>query len=218
GVRRGGWGGTRRPPARKGGPRRTRPPQQKRAPPPPGQPRRPPAMPRREEDCRARTHTLPPVLRASLAIGRRNRLRQFQRSTTLSLGITLRRRGGRLHRGPGNLGGRAAKSRAVPPSNSSPPPLPPAPPHTTPPHPPPLFPYTSPFRSRTHYRLFCALPLLLAGVTGCANSSAAPPCRSASRFDAEAAGCIEGRVIWAGEPPRVAPYPYQIPPGPRCSR
>jgi len=66
---------------------------------------------------------------------------------------------------------------------------------------------------RTLYRTFCALPLLLAGVAGCANSSAAPPCRSASRFDAEAAGCIEGRVIWAGEPPRVAPYPYQFPPG-----
>jgi hypothetical protein len=53
----------------------------------------------------------------------------------------------------------------------------------------------------------------LAGVSGCADSSAAPPCCSASCFDADAAGRIEGRVIWAGEPPCAAPLPYRLPAG-----
>jgi len=54
--------------------------------------------------------------------------------------------------------------------------------------------------------------ILFAGMTGFADSSAAQPCCAASRFDAEAAGCIQGRVVWAGDPPCAAPFPYRLPP------
>jgi hypothetical protein len=66
---------------------------------------------------------------------------------------------------------------------------------------------------RITYRLFCACALLSAGVSGCADYSAASPCRSAQRFEAEAAGCIEGQVVWSGETPQVASFSYRLPAG-----
>jgi hypothetical protein len=33
------------------------------------------------------------------------------------------------------------------------------------------------------------------------------------RFEAEAAGCIEGQVVWSGESPEVALFSYRLPPG-----
>jgi len=61
------------------------------------------------------------------------------------------------------------------------------------------------------YGLYCALAFLSASLSGCADSSAASPCRSAPRFETEAAGCIEGQVLWSGDTPDVAPFSYRLP-------
>ena len=63
---------------------------------------------------------------------------------------------------------------------------------------------------RTRYLTPWAFAFLLASVSGCADSIAAPACAK-TWFEADSAGCIEGRVVWSGDLPAAVPFSYRMP-------